>query len=494
MRNDVVRRGRLTGERTGEMMHFLSSMVADRHIADADVLVDIAHVMMLSKQRILDEVTVRPLLSALLVLYDEGIPESAFDDMYEDVHAGIEALLIATVGEEIGGRMHMGRSRNDEVAACLRIRLREDVLRQLSILFRLRGTLISLAEEHTGTIMPGFTHLQHAQPTTLAHHLLAYELAFSRDCERLSESFSRVNQSPLGAAAFASTGYPVNREFTARILGFDGVLENTMDAVSSRDFALEVLSSLSIMMTGISRLCEEIILWSSSFAGFVTLDDAFCSTSSIMPQKKNPDTAEIMRAKAASLIGAYTSAAVTVKGLPMSYNRDLQELTPSLLRGIQDAKHSTSLLNEMLMTASFNRERMRQEAGKSYSTATDLADMLVRNCGLPFRTAHSIVGRAVQNGGLDREHLDEAAVSITGSPLASDSFQETDIRDALDVEKSIEQRKATGSPSTLCIRVAIEHRKKRLDDDRQRAEQRAMALKEAIDALIRDARRVALEQ
>lgn len=494
MRNDVVRRGRLSGERTGEMMHFLSSMMADRHIADADILVDIAHVVMLSKQRILSEETARPLLSALLELYDEGIPETAFDDLYEDVHAGIEAHLIASVGEDIGGRMHMGRSRNDEVAACLRIRLREDVLRQLSILFRLRATLLSLAEEHKGTVMPGFTHLQYAQPTTLAHHLLAYEQAFSRDCDRLSENFSRINLSPLGAAAFASTGYPVNREYTARILGFDGLLENTMDAVSSRDFALEMLASLSIMMTGVSRICEELILWSSSFAGFVSLDDAFCSTSSIMPQKKNPDTAEIMRAKSASLIGAYTAASATIKGLPMSYNRDLQELTPSLLRGVEDAKHSTSLLNDLLLTASFNRERMREEAGKSYSTATDLADMLVRNCGLPFRTCHSIVGRAVQKGILDREHLDEAAISITGSPLPSNSFRESDIRDALDVEKSIEQRKATGSPSSLSVRSALAARKMKLEDDQQRAEQRATVLKEAIDALIQDARRFTLEQ
>jgi argininosuccinate lyase len=264
--------------------------------------------------------------------------------------------------------------------------------------------------------------------------------------------------------------------------------------VSSRDFALEVLASLSIMMTGVSRICEELILWSSSFAGFVSLDDAFCSTSSIMPQKKNPDTAEIMRAKSASLIGAYTSASATIKGLPMSYNRDLQELTPSLLRGIEDAKHSTSLLNDLLLTASFNRERMREEAGKSYSTATDLADMLVRNCGLPFRTSHSIVGRAVQKGGLDREHLDEAAISITGSPLPASSFQESDIRDALDVGKSIEQRKATGSPSALSIRSALEARKMKLEDDQQRAERRAMVLKEAIDALIQDARRFTLEQ
>ncbi len=494
MGNDVVRRGRLSGERTGEMIHFLSSMAADRHIAEADILVDIAHVMMLSKQRILDGVTTRPLLAALLKLYDEGIPESVFEDEYEDIHAGIEAFLIAMVGEETGGRMHMGRSRNDEVAACLRILLREDLIRQLSLLIRLRQTLLSLAEEHRETVMPGFTHLQYAQPTTLAHHLLAYEQAFSRDCERLSEGYSRVNQSPLGAAAFASTGYPVNREYVAQLLGFDGVLENTMDAVSSRDFALETLSSLSIMMVGVSRLCEELIIWSSPFAGFISLNDAFCSTSSIMPQKKNPDFAEIMRAKAASLIGAYTSAAVLMKGLPMSYNRDLQELTPSLIRGIEDARQSTSLLNGMLLSASFDRERMREEAGKSYSTATDLADMLVRRCGLPFRTAHSIVGRAVQNGGLDRHHLDEAAVSITGSPLPGSAIQDTDIMDALDVEKSINLKIAPGSPSSFSVKRAIDERKNRLDDDRHRTDQLAMALKEAIDNLIFETRRVALEQ
>jgi len=494
MRNDVVRRGRLSGERTGEMMHFLSSMAADRHIAEADILVDIAHVMMLSKQRILDETTTRPLLAALLKLYDEGIPESAFDDEYEDIHAGIEAFLIATVGEETGGKMHMGSSRNDEVAACLRIRLREDIIRQLSLLFTLRQTLLSLAEEHRETVMPGFTHMQYAQPTTLAHHLLAYEQAFSRDCERLSEGYSRVNQSPLGAAAFASTGYPVNREYVARLLGFDGILENTMDAVSSRDFALETLSSLLIMMIGVSRLCEELIIWSSPFARFISLNDDFCSTSSIMPQKKNPDFSEIMRAKAASLIGAYTSAAAIMKGLPMSYNRDLQELTPSLIRGIEDARQSTSLLNGMLLSTSFDRELMKEEAGKSYSTATDLADMLVRRCGLPFRTAHSIVGRAVQNGGLDRHHLDEASLSITGSPLPCSKIDDRDIMEALDVEKSTNLKTAPGSPSFASVKRAIDERKKRLDDDRHRTDQLAMALKEAIDNLIFETRRVALEQ
>ena len=494
MPNDVVRRGRLAGERSGEMMHFLSSMMADRHIADADILVDIAHVMMLAKQRILDPETACGLLSALLALYDDGIPESAFDDRFEDVHAGIEAHLVATLGEDVGGRMHMGRSRNDEVAACIRIRLREDLLRQLAILGRLREALLAIADEHRETVMPGFTHLQHAQPTTLAHHMLAYEQMFSRDAARLTGAFARVNCSPLGAAAFASTGYPINREYTASLLGFDGVIENTMDAVASRDFALEVLADLAIMMTGVSRLCEELVLWTSSFVRFVTLDDSFCSTSSIMPQKKNPDTAEIMRAKAASVLGACTAAFTTVKGLPMSYNRDLQELTPALWRGVRDAKQSTSLLAGMLATATFDPVRMEEEAGKGLSTATDLADMLVRTYDLPFRTAHSIVGRAARNGSLALSVLDDAAVEITGSSLSKRGLTDEEIRVALDVRKSLDQKKATGSPAPAIVRAAIEERRTRLAADREAQERVAESVRESIGALIRDARRISREQ
>ena len=255
-----MRRGRLTGERSGEMMHFLSSMGADRCIADADILVDIAHVLMLSRQKIIEKDQAGMILSALLELYDNGIPEGAFDDRFEDIHAGIETLLIATIGEEAGGRLHIGRSRNDEVATCLRLRVREDIVRQLSILIRLRETLLILAKEHIDSVMPGFTHLQHAQPTTLAHHLLAHEAAFGRDFQRIAGALSRVDQCPLGAAAFASTSYPIQREFVAELLGFQGVLENTMDAVSSRDFALELLSSLGIMMTHASRVCAELVV------------------------------------------------------------------------------------------------------------------------------------------------------------------------------------------------------------------------------------------
>jgi len=441
---DVVRRGRLRGERSGEMMHFLSSMNADRCIADADILVDMAHVLMLSKRNIIGRETARVLLGALLRLYDHGIPDSVFDDRFEDIHAGIESHLVSSIGEEAGGRLHIGRSRNDEVAACLRMRVREDVTRQLAILVSLRSVLLDRAEENTATVMPGFTHLQHAQPTTLAHYLLSHEAAFARDFERLSEAFSRVNKCPLGAAAFASTGYPIDRDLTASLLGFDGILENTMDAVASRDFALEVLSDLSILMVHASRLCEELVLWSSRFVQFVDLDDAFCSTSSIMPQKKNPDSAEVMRAKAGSALGASTSAFAIAKGLPMSYNRDLQELTPALFRGIRETKHSTRILVDMLSSASFNTEKMAAEAGNGYSTATDLADHLVQKYGLPFRTAHTLVGKAVQEGSLDLAALDRAAEEWGFEKPSALGLTQQEVESALDVMSSIDRRRAPG--------------------------------------------------
>ncbi len=472
-------------------MHFLSSMRSDRCIADADILVDLAHVLMLEKQKIIDHESAKQILSALLELFDEGIPEGVFDERFEDVHAGIESHLIESVGADVGGRMHMGRSRNDEVATCIRIKLREDILKQMSALLKVREVLVALAEIHIGTIMPGFTHLQHAQPTTLAHHLLAYEQAFSRDFDRLRDTCVRVNQSPLGAAAFASTGYPINREYTASLLGFEGLVTNTMDAVAARDFALETLADLSILMVNTSRLCEDLIIWSTSFVKFVTLDDAFCSTSSIMPQKKNPDTAEIMRAKSGSVFGAFTGAILTVKGLPMSYNRDLQELTPHIWRGTRDAKESLRLLIDMLSTATFNTERMKEEAGKGFSTATELADTLVRTYGLPFRTAHNIVGRAVQKGDLSLSTLEEAAREVGGGiSLGEKGLTQQKIDAVLDVPYSIDLRKAHGGPAPFAVRIAISECKKQLDADSLHIDQRLGKLSKAKEDLIAKARRL----
>jgi argininosuccinate lyase len=471
------------------MMHFLSSMRADRYIAEADILVDIAHVLMLERQKINDRATTRQLLPALLMLYDNGIPEEVFEDRFEDVHAGIESFLVESLGVEAGGRMHMGRSRNDEVVTCIRIRLRKDLIAQMAALLKVREVLLALSERHTESVMPGFTHMQHAQPTTLAHHLLAYEQAFSRDFDRLNEAYARVNRSPLGAAAFASTGYPIDREFTAALLGFDGLVTNTMDAVATRDFALETLADLTILMAGTSRLCEELIVWSTTFVKFVNLGDAFCSTSSIMPQKKNPDTAEIMRAKSGSVFGAFSGAFVTVKGLPMSYNRDLQELTPNIWRGMEDAGESLRILADMLACASFDTERMEEEAGKGFSTATELADSLVRSCGLPFRTAHNIVGRAVREGDLSLATLERAAGEVGGGfSLAGKGLTQKDIDRMLDVKYSLELRTAPGGPAPDAVRAAIAERRKQHRADAGSIGRKQKKLARAEERLIAEAR------
>jgi argininosuccinate lyase len=490
MRTDVVRKGRLSDERSSETMPFLSSMQADLQIVEADILVDIAHVLMLDKQKINERTVTKEILAELLTLHTKGVPEEAFDDRFEDIHAGIESLIIASRGAEIGGRMHMGRSRNDEVATCIRIKLRDDLILQMAAILRLRQVLLGLAAKHEKSSMPGFTHLQHAQPTTLAHHFLSYEQAFSRDFDRLRDTYCRVNLSPLGAAAFASTGYPIDRDYTATLLGFDGLVGNTMDAVATRDFALEVLADLSILMVNISRLCEELIIWSTSFVKFVSLNDAFCSTSSIMPQKKNPDTAEIMRAKSASVAGAFTAALITTKGLPMSYNRDLQELTPNVWRGIHDARVSTRLLADMLETATFDTKRMSDEAGKGFSTATELADTLVRSYGLPFRTAHNIVGRAVQKGDLSLATLEAAAQEIGKISLKKKGLTQKKIDEALDVDYSLGLRKAPGGPAPAAVKRAITGRTKQLDADAALTDKRLLQITKSKEKLITTARRL----
>lgn len=455
MVHDVIREGRLSGIRSGEVAAFLSSRDADRWIAEADVQVDIAHLLMLHRQGIIEQEPAAAVMEVLLRFSVEGVPDEAFDEQFEDIHAGIESLLIAEVGIEQGGRLHIGRSRNDEVATCLRLRLCEELLKIGDAVNGLCEVLVSLAEEHTHSVMPGFTHLQHAQPTTLAHHLLSYAQAFNRDLERLLSTYQRVNRSPLGAAAFASTGYPIDREFTATMLGFSGMLENSMDAVSTRDFALEALADCAILMVNASRFCEELILWSSSLVRFVQLDDAYCSTSSIMPQKKNPDTLEIMRARAGSVIGASTAALSIVKALPMSYNRDLQQLTPHLWQGVGDAGASIRILAGALSTATFNTERMEAEAGRGFSTATELADMLVRECGLPFRTAHHIVGRAVRSGSLTLASLQKAATSES-IDLSSLGLTEEQVRAALDPVHGIEARSVIGGPAVSAVSNAID--------------------------------------
>jgi len=427
-----------------------------------------AHLIMLDRQGIIDRGPARALMETILEWHEDGMPDQVFDPSCEDIFAGKEAELIRRLGPEVGGRLHVGRSRNDEVATCIRMALRSRLLELLDALIELRSVLLERAGEHIDTVMPGFTHLQHAQPTTLAHHLSAYEEAFSRDFERILDSYRRTDECPLGSAAFAGTGHPIDREFTARLLGFSGVVGNTMDAVASRDFALEAMSACSILMVTVSRLCEELVIWSSGLVGFVSLSNAHSSTSSIMPQKKNPDTAELMRAKGGTVTGSLFSGLMVARSLPMSYNRDLQELTPHLWRAVDETCVSIRLLARMVRDAEFEVARMEVEAGAHATTATDLADLLVRRWGLPFRSAHAVVARAVSTGNLSARGLMEAAEALgEAEAFARLGIDDEEIRRILDPRASVASRATTGGPAPGAVAEHLSRRKERLDHDRK---------------------------
>jgi len=463
---------------SGEVLEYLSSREADRRIFRADLLVDRAHLIMLKEQGLITPEECARILQALGQLRLENLGEG------EDVHEAIEAYVLARVGI-LGGRMHTGRSRNDEVATCLRLALREELLGLLEELLAMVEALVSLSREHTESVMPGFTHTQHAQPTTLAHHLLAHADALLRDMDRLEEGYRRINCSPLGAAAFASTGFKIDRQRTCQLLGFDGLVENSMDAVSARDFILEALAYLSILMVNLSRLAEEIILWSSPEFGYLELDNAFATTSSIMPQKKNPDTAELARAKAGSVLGSLVSGLAICKGLPQSYNRDLQEVSPHMWRAVDWTRSSVRILQGVLVTMRFDLKRLEKMSGEGFSTATELADCLVRKTGMPFRTAHKIVAMLAARGTRpSMQDLDDAAGQL-GGPLPSLSgFGLQDLEVAMDPRSNVGLRSVTGGPAPVeTARMA----QKRLADLQIRRE-RLGNLRKKVEAALEELR------
>jgi len=433
-------------------LDFLSSREADKRILQADLLVDRAHVVMLQEQGLISKDLCSQIIGALDALSESDLGAG------EDVHEAIEAFVISKVGPE-GGRMHTGRSRNDEVATCIRLALREEMLSLMEELLSLIQTMAKLAKKHTASMIPGFTHTQHAQPTVLAHHLLAHADAFLRDFSRIDDAYKRVNQSPLGAAAFASTGFSINRLRTCQLLGFDGLVENSMDAVSTRDFILEVLSDLSILMVNLSRLAEELILWSTLEFGYLELDNLYASTSSIMPQKKNPDTAELARGKAGSVIGSLMSALVICKALPLSYDRDLQEATPHLWRGLDWTRSTVRILDGCVSTLKFNLDRLEESSGAGFATATELADTLVRSTGMPFRTAHSIVGRIAASGQRPSlAQLDAVALEVAGFRPSERGFSPGDLDRALDPKSNVALRENIGGPGPFEVSRMVQER------------------------------------
>jgi argininosuccinate lyase len=456
----VVRGERFSG---GPARSFLSSLEGDERIFAADLAVDRAHVVMLAEQAIVSDDEAAAILDAL-----ESIEDAGFDALPEgeDVHEAIETAVVERVGR-VGGKLHTARSRNDEVATCIRYRLRDDLLSALESVLGLREALADVADAEVETVMPGYTHRQPAQPTTVAHWALSYEGTLARDFERLLAALDHTNESPLGTAAFAGTPFDVDRERTAALLGFDGVVTNAMDASSSRDFLLEAVAALSSVAVTCSGLAEDLVCFATE--GFVEIDDDYASTSSIMPQKKNPDTLELVRATAGDAVGAHQALATTLKGLPRAYNRDLQRATPHAWHAVDSVTEATAVAAGAVATADWPADALEAAAGEGFSTATGVADALAM-AGLPFRTAHELVARVAEqreatdgaNGEavssppdpVDVDAIDAAAREVVGEPLA-DLASPAAVAAALDPVESVAQRDSTGGPAPAAVRDAL---------------------------------------
>ena len=455
--------GRFTKETDKLVYNFNASISFDRRFFGQDIEGSIAHVVMLAKQGILTKDEKDVILKGLTGIrkdVDEG--RLRITDEYEDIHSFVEANLIDRVGD-VGKKLHTGRSRNDQVALDMRLYTRIEVLCVDDLVKDLLRTLLAVMEENTDTYMPGFTHLQKAQPVTLAHHVGAYFEMFKRDRSRLKDIYCRMNYCPLGAGALAGTTYPLDRNYTASLLGFEGPTLNSMDSVSDRDYVIEFLSALSTIMMHLSRFCEEIIIWNSDEYRFVEIDDAYSTGSSIMPQKKNPDIAELIRGKTGRVYGALIAILTTMKGIPLAYNKDMQEDKELTFDAIDTVKDCLALFEGMVRTMKFRKEVMEKSAMKGFTNATDAADYLVGR-GVPFRDAHVIIGKLVLYC-IDRQCAIED-LSIEELKQISPVFEE-DVYDAISLKTCVEKRLTTGAPGPEAIRKVIEAEKKYLDQNWQ---------------------------
>ena len=443
--------GRFTKETDKLVYNFNASISFDQKFYAQDIRGSIAHVTMLQKQGILTKEEKESIIEGLKGIQadvENGTLE--ITDEYEDIHSFVEANLIDRIGDA-GKKLHTGRSRNDQVALDMRLYTRDEIEALDTLLKELLEVLLKLMKEHIETYMPGFTHLQKAQPVTLAHHLGAYFEMFKRDRLRMKDIRKRMNYCPLGAGALAGTTYPLDREYTAELLGFDGPTLNSMDSVSDRDYLIEMLSAMSTVMMHLSRFCEEVIIWNSNEYQFVEIDDAYSTGSSIMPQKKNPDIAELVRGKTGRVYGALMSLLTTMKGIPLAYNKDMQEYKELVFDAIDTTKGCLALFTGMLRTMRFRKQRMEDSAKNGFTNATDAADYLV-NHGVPFRDAHGIVGQLVlycidKNIALDDMSLEEYKAI---SPV----FEE-DIYEAISMKTCVEMRNTIGAPGKSAMEQAI---------------------------------------
>lgn len=453
--------GRFTKETDQLVYNFNASITFDQKFYKQDIEGSIAHVTMLAKQGILTEQERDDIVRTLKEIREEvESGKLEITSEYEDIHSFVEANLIDRLGDT-GKKLHTGRSRNDQVALDMRLYTRDELLHTDDLLKELLETILKIMEANTETIMPGFTHLQKAQPITLAHHMGAYFEMFKRDRLRLHDIYERMNYCPLGSGALAGTTYPLDRAYTAELLGFDGPTLNSMDSVSDRDYVIELLSALSTIMMHLSRFSEEIIIWNTNEYQFVDIDDAYSTGSSIMPQKKNPDIAELVRGKTGRVYAALMSMLTTMKGIPLAYNKDMQEDKELTFDAIDTVKGCLALFNGMLSTMHFKKDRMENSAKNGFTNATDAADYLVGK-GVPFRDAHGIVGRLVlycidKGISLDDMKLEEYKAI---SPVFED-----DIYDAISMKNCVERRNTIGAPGADAMLAVIEQNKKYLQEN-----------------------------
>ncbi|WP_277678191.1 argininosuccinate lyase [Gracilibacillus dipsosauri] len=386
--------GRFTKPTNELVDEYTASISFDQKLAQYDIQGSLAHVEMLAKCEIIPKEDAEKIKQGLQVVAEKiATGKAELTEANEDIHMNVEKLLIDEIGA-VGGKLHTGRSRNDQVALDMRLYLRDALVTLVELLTKLQDALIKQSNENLDTILPGYTHLQRAQPVLFAHHMMAYVSMFERDVERLKDSYKRVNRSPLGAGALAGTTFPIDRHFVAEQLNFDGVVENSLDAVSDRDFVVEFLSNASLVIMHLSRLSEELVQWSSAEFNFIELDDAFCTGSSMMPQKKNPDVAELVRGKSGRVYGHLMGMLTTLKGLPIAYNKDMQEDKEGMFDTVETIKGALALFAPMIETMEVKKDNMYAAVAEDFSNATDLADYLV-NKGLPFREAHAVVGQVV---------------------------------------------------------------------------------------------------
>ena len=443
--------GRFTKETDQLVYRFNASISFDQKFYKQDIQGSMAHVKMLAKQGILTEDEKEQILQGLEgILADVESGKLEITDKYEDIHSFVEANLIDRIGDA-GKKLHTGRSRNDQVALDMRLYTRDEVKETDELVKGLLKVLLRIMEKNTETIMPGFTHLQKAQPITLAHHMGAYFEMFKRDRSRLHDIAERMNYCPLGAGALAGTTYPLDRDYTAELLGFYGPMQNSMDAVSDRDYLIEYLSAMSTIMMHLSRFSEEVIIWNSNEYQFVEIDDGYSTGSSIMPQKKNPDIAELVRGKTGRVYGALMSLLTTMKGIPLAYNKDMQEDKELVFDAIDTTKGCLALFTGMMDTISFRKDRMHESAKKGFTNATDAADYLV-NHGVPFRDAHGIVGRLVLRCIAEGKSLDD--LTLDEYREESPVF-ENDIYDAISMETCVNRRLTIGAPGKEAMEKVI---------------------------------------